>query len=130
MRGCATLMGASEVTSETKGWGGERLCTVAPKYKFSSPHHFFSSPHHFFSSPHHFFSSPHHFFSSPHLEFSSPHPRWHSVHRHILREDVLSGTERMPVTIDQGPSLRRHGNVHGRVLSGLVSGCGEENSGY
>ena len=25
-RGCATLMGASEVTSETKGWGGERLC--------------------------------------------------------------------------------------------------------
>ena len=26
MRGCATLMGASEVTSEAKGWGGERLC--------------------------------------------------------------------------------------------------------
>ena len=26
MRGCVTLMGASEVTSETKGWGGERLC--------------------------------------------------------------------------------------------------------
>ena len=26
MRGCATLMGASEVTSETMGWGGERPC--------------------------------------------------------------------------------------------------------
>ena len=26
MRGCATLMGASEFTSETEGWGGERLC--------------------------------------------------------------------------------------------------------
>ena len=26
MRGCATLMGASEVTSQTKEWGGERLC--------------------------------------------------------------------------------------------------------
>ena len=26
MRGCATLMRASEVTSETKGWEGERLC--------------------------------------------------------------------------------------------------------
>ena len=26
MRGCATLMGASEVTSEAKEWGGERLC--------------------------------------------------------------------------------------------------------
>ena len=24
--GCATLMGASEVTSEGLGWGGERLC--------------------------------------------------------------------------------------------------------
>ena len=26
MRGRATLMGASEFTSETKGWAGERLC--------------------------------------------------------------------------------------------------------
>ena len=26
MRGCATLMGTSEVTSETKGWGVESLC--------------------------------------------------------------------------------------------------------
>ena len=26
MRGCATLMGTSEVTSETEEWGGERLC--------------------------------------------------------------------------------------------------------
>ena len=26
MRVCATLMGASEVTSETGEWGGERLC--------------------------------------------------------------------------------------------------------
>ena len=26
MRGCATLMGVSEVTSELQGWGGERLC--------------------------------------------------------------------------------------------------------
>ena len=25
MTDCATLMGASEVTTETKGWGGERL---------------------------------------------------------------------------------------------------------
>ena len=25
VRGCATLMVASEFTSETKGWGGERL---------------------------------------------------------------------------------------------------------
>ena len=28
MRGCATLMVASEVTSETKGSGGEKLCDV------------------------------------------------------------------------------------------------------
>ena len=26
MRSCATLMGTSEVTSETKKWGGEKLC--------------------------------------------------------------------------------------------------------
>ena len=26
MRGCATLMGASEVNSETEEWGGESLC--------------------------------------------------------------------------------------------------------
>ena len=26
LRGRATLMGASEVTSETNGWGGETLC--------------------------------------------------------------------------------------------------------
>ena len=26
MRVCATLMVASEVTYETDGWGGERLC--------------------------------------------------------------------------------------------------------
>ena len=26
MRGCATLMVASEVTSESREWGGERLC--------------------------------------------------------------------------------------------------------
>ena len=26
VRGLATLMGASELTSETKGWGGERPC--------------------------------------------------------------------------------------------------------
>ena len=26
MRGCATLMGGSEVTSKAKGWAGERLC--------------------------------------------------------------------------------------------------------
>ena len=26
MRGCATLMGVSEVTSEAQGWRGEGLC--------------------------------------------------------------------------------------------------------
>ena len=38
---------------------------------------------------------------------SSALPSLHSVHRNILREDVLSPTERMSV----GPSLRNYGEL-------------------
>ena len=49
------------------------LCTVAPKYNFSSLHQLFSSPHHFFSSLHQLLSSLHQLFSSLHQLFSSLH---------------------------------------------------------
>ena len=51
-------------------------------------------------------------------DWASLSVRRHSVHQHILREDVLSGTERMPVATQQTKS--RCDNV----VTTLCFGCG------